>query len=163
MANKVEISSKLLDKTKILPQTKQLYLSLLSRGHIKFLRQIYKTYSDLVSTVIPAIITVARNYGPKLLKGSSYVRNSIKSQLKPGQTAVVKFKIDPAIMGGFTLRIGNSELDRSLKPRLDQIYSFFQSQMVQTLGKGEKEFLSLPFLTKSTTELPQPVKLEFKS
>jgi len=146
MAKKIEFVTTLLTSAPILPQSKTFFMRLISRNETKYVTQICSSYSEKISTLIPGVLTVASDYGVKLLKQSSYVRNAIQSQLQPGQAAVINIKLDPSIIGGFTLRVASAVLDKSLKPRLDDLYRYYSNHFSQVMARDKDEFLKVPLL-----------------
>jgi len=165
VAKKIELTTLVLQSVTLLPQTRAFFARLVSKGDAKYLRQIYNAYSDAISVVVPGALSVAGDYGVKLLKGSSFLRRAIRSQIKPGQTAAISIKIDPSIIGGFTIRVGNAVLDESLKPRLDKIYSQFTNKIAQAASKDKDTFMKLPiiipFAGKDRFASPEIPKLEY--
>ena len=81
---------------------------------------------DQLTEVVDQFIELARGSGPREAVVTSAVplaqtqQASLVQQLqtKYGKSLVVKFDVDPAILGGLIMRVGDRVLDESVRSRL---------------------------------------------
>jgi F-type H+-transporting ATPase subunit delta len=91
----------------------------LDKHRIQYLLAMAKEYEELVKEdqgILPARIITARELDPVF-------RNKLKEELEKstGKKIEMLLKIDPQIIGGMIVILGNKIIDRSIKHQLDEL------------------------------------------
>lgn len=98
---------------------RNLVLLLAARGRIALLPAIaaeYKRLLDLERGVMPAIVTSAMPLEPADLAAVA-----ARLGLVTGRTVEVEARLDPALIGGLTVRVGDQLIDASVRGRLERL------------------------------------------
>lgn len=72
----------------------------------------YNEYNNIVEMTVITSVPLKSETKARLLK---------KLEEKSGKTVKLKEEVDPSIMGGIILRMGNSQIDNSIKGKLDAV------------------------------------------
>jgi F-type H+-transporting ATPase subunit delta len=104
---------------RIHPLTLQVLRSMARRGRLMFLRGLVEGFIAIqkkASGQVDVQITAASELRPETI-------DRLKQALSkgPGQTANIHVKIDPALIGGMTVQIGDTLIDGSVATQLDKI------------------------------------------
>jgi len=116
---KKSVLDKVVAKLNMAPLSVNFLSVLADKGRLDCLQDIQKTYSELldgVSGVVRGKMTTAVELPSKRQK-------DIKAKLekKSGKTLVLDFGVDPAIIGGVVLRVGDKVLDASIRAQLQML------------------------------------------
>ncbi|KAL0026382.1 hypothetical protein WJX79_005094 [Trebouxia sp. C0005] len=126
---KVPALNAILDKTEVSDVTRH-FLEVLARNNrLKHLLNISDLYDDLVAASkgeVRAKITTAQELEPEELED---IKASLKELLKPGENLLVEQMVDPRIMGGMVVDIGDKHIDMSISSRVKKI----QQLVMQTV------------------------------
>lgn len=93
---------------------------LLDNNRIEFVRAIALAYEDdyrRENHIYKVEVTAAAPMAPE---GETRLKSLIESHLNGG-TMEYSFRVDPELIGGFTVNIGSEKLDASIKNELEQI------------------------------------------
>ncbi|MGN0614402.1 MAG: ATP synthase F1 subunit delta [Porcipelethomonas sp.] len=74
--------------------------------------QHYNEYKNIAEMTVVTSVPLSAGARKKLLK---------KLEEKSGKTVILKEEVDPSIIGGVILRVGNSQIDSSVKGRLETL------------------------------------------
>ncbi|KAA6430068.1 MAG: ATP synthase subunit mitochondrial [Trebouxia sp. A1-2] len=126
---KVPALNAILDKMEVSDVTRH-FLEVLARNNrLKHLLNISDLYDDLVAASkgeVRAKITTAQELEPEELED---IKASLKELLKPGENLLVEQMVDPRIMGGMVVDIGDKHIDMSISSRVKKI----QQLVMQTV------------------------------
>lgn len=81
--------------------------------------ELYYAHNNIAEMTVITSIPLKPQMKEKLLK---------KLEEKSGKTVMLKEEVDPSIIGGIILRMGNSQIDSSVKGRLEAIASSLKIQ-----------------------------------
>jgi len=101
------------------PLTLQVILSIARRDRLMFLRGLVSGFETLLKKMgghVDAAIVTARELSPAVV---DRVKQGVGRSL--GKTVDVTVKIDPALIGGMTLTIGDTLIDGSVATQLEKI------------------------------------------
>lgn len=103
------------------PLMKDFVWTVLSQGRVQYLPEIGKIFTEMIleaNDQLTAVITAA-------IPLDSADVEDIKNQLSKifQKNITVKLIVDEDLLGGFIVRVGHSQLDLSLKSRLDDLTS----------------------------------------
>lgn len=118
---KVPALNAILDKMEVSDVTRH-FLEVLARNNrLKHLLNISDLYDDLVAASkgdVRAKITTALELEPEELED---IKAGLKELLKPGENLLVEQTVDPRIMGGMVVDIGDKHIDMSISSRVKKI------------------------------------------
>ncbi|DBB16554.1 hypothetical protein WJX82_009147 [Trebouxia sp. C0006] len=126
---KVPALNAILDKMEVSDVTRH-FLEVLARNNrLKHLLNISDLFDDLVAASkgeVRAKITTALELEPEELED---IKAGLKELLKPGENLLVEQTVDPRIMGGMVVDIGDKHIDMSISSRVKKI----QQLVMQTV------------------------------
>ena len=113
--------SKLMKDCKASPITVNLCTTLAGNAKLADLPKVAATYSQLMKAKRGEVdATIISAYAlPK--KDSDQIAAAIKANSKGAKEVVISSKIDPSIIGGIQVQIGDKFLDLSIKSRIEEI------------------------------------------
>lgn len=81
--------------------------------------QLYYSHNNIAEMTVVTSVPLKTEMKEKLLK---------KLEKQSGKTVILKEEVDPSILGGVILRMGNSQIDNSVKGRIEAIASSLKIQ-----------------------------------
>lgn len=114
---KAKAMSSLLDD-KFSDLTRNLFVTLAANGRIAQSEKVITEFLDLMETasgVVKAVVTTAEPLGGKALKS---VQTGVLEMVEKGKKVELELKVDPAIIGGLQVAIGDRFLDLSVASRI---------------------------------------------
>ncbi|KAL3151911.1 hypothetical protein ABBQ32_001042 [Trebouxia sp. C0010 RCD-2024] len=126
---KVPALNAILDKMEVNEVTKHFFGVLATNNRLKHLHRISDIFDELVAAAkgeVRAKITTAQVLEPEELQD---IKDGLKELLKPGEQLLVEQTVDPKIMGGMVVDIGDKHIDMSISSRVKKI----QQLVMQTM------------------------------
>lgn len=118
-ALKVELIDFALEKSKADAGVKQFILQVVESGRTSVIPEIAASFHHLIDTAagrVQATVTTAIALAPADV---AEIASSLGAALK--KKVMLTTAVDPSILGGFVVHIGNSVVDLSLKSKIDAI------------------------------------------
>ncbi len=115
--DKVRLVKQVLDKTDVSIEVKQLLLEMAENEHFYLLRQVvseFKKYVDFILERLKAELISTTEISRETYK---FVKEKIEKIF--GKKVGLEVKVDPDLIGGFVLKVGDKVLDSSLKTQLE--------------------------------------------
>uniref|UniRef100_A0A7S3L5B2 ATP synthase subunit O, mitochondrial n=1 Tax=Amphora coffeiformis TaxID=265554 RepID=A0A7S3L5B2_9STRA len=106
---------------KISPITKNLLITMAGNARLADLPKVATTFTQLMKAKrgeVDAKIISAEELSPAQLKE---VQTAMQAVIPKGKSVVIDSVVDPAIVGGLQVQIGDQFLDLSVKSRIDEI------------------------------------------
>jgi len=128
-SKKVPAMGAILDKLEVSDVTKHFFEVLTTNNRLKHLYRISDLYDEILAAAkgeVRAKITTAQGLEPEELED---IKAGLKDLLKPGEKLLVEESVDPTIMGGMVVDIGDKHIDMSISARVKKI----QQLVVQTV------------------------------
>ena len=113
--------SALLAEDKISFVTRNLFVTLAANGRIGESDKIVTAYEELIAAskgVVPVTIISAE---PLKKKSIETLEAAVKGMVGTGKTADITTKVDPSILGGLQVMVGDKFLDLSVSARVSEL------------------------------------------
>lgn len=112
---------KLMKESKVSPITLNLCTTLAGNAKLADLPKVAATYSQLMKAKRGQVDATIISAHALDKKQSDQIAAAIKSNSKGAKDVVISSKIDPSIIGGIQVQIGDQFLDLSIKSRIEEI------------------------------------------
>jgi F-type H+-transporting ATPase subunit O len=118
-AKEKQIKSLLAKKTTL--TTLNLMTTLAGNARLAEMPKIAETFEKLMKAKRGQVEAVIISAEPLTKQQTDAVTAAMKSQVEKGQQVVLSTKVDPSIVGGLQVQIGDQFLDLSVSSRIDEI------------------------------------------
>jgi F-type H+-transporting ATPase subunit O len=108
-------------KGKFSPTTLNLMTTLAGNARLSELDKITSTYVELMKAKRGQVEAVIISSEPLSKQQTDAVASAMKSQVPAGKQVVLSTKVDPTILGGLQVQIGDQFLDLSVASKIDEI------------------------------------------
>jgi F-type H+-transporting ATPase subunit delta len=119
------ILGKVLDQCDLSPLVKNFILLLNERGRLPIIRDAAKAYQGLVDEhegIVRGTVQTAIELDASQLSG---IRSALSMYI--GKKVELEQRVDPGIIGGLVARLGDLEVDGSVRTQLDRLAAAFQA------------------------------------
>jgi len=109
------------DELKFSDITKRFVELLAENNRLDQLDKISDTFDDIMAAVrgeVKATITTAEEIEPQQLED---IKKGLSQALQEGETLLLQERIDPTIIGGFVIDIGDKHIDMSISSRVKKV------------------------------------------
>lgn len=108
-------------KSKVSPITLNLCTTLAGNAKLNDLPKVADTYARLMKAKRGQVDAVIISADPLTAAQSNQIAAAIKANSKDAKDVVISSEVDPSIIGGIQVQIGDQFLDLSVKSRIDEI------------------------------------------
>lgn len=108
-------------KSKVSPITLNLCTTLAGNAKLNDLPKVADTYAKLMKAKRGQVDAVIISADPLTSAQSSKIASAIKATTKDAKDVVITSEVDPSIIGGIQVQIGDQFLDLSVKSRIEEI------------------------------------------
>lgn len=108
-------------KSKVSPITLNLCTTMAGNAKLNDLPKVADTYAKLMKAKRGQVDAVIISAEPLTSAVSSQIAAAIKSNSKGAKDVVITSQVDPSIIGGIQVQIGDQFLDLSIKSRIEEI------------------------------------------
>ncbi|CAL8069114.1 unnamed protein product [Calicophoron daubneyi] len=111
---KVTAISQALDKMKVTPQTKNMFVILTENGRLSRINTVLDKFDQLMSAHRGEVHCVVRTAKALDRSAENELRAALNEFLKPGEKLQLTMELDPALIGGMVVSIGDRLIDMSI-------------------------------------------------
>ena len=108
-------------QAKVCPTTLNLMTTLAGNARLSETAKIVDTYSQLMKAGRGEVSATIISADPLTKAQTDAVASAMKSQVGSGKKVVLSTEVDPSILGGLQVQIGDQFLDLSVKSRIDDL------------------------------------------
>ena len=108
-------------KSKVSPTTLNLMTTLAGNARLSETAKIVDTYSQLMKAGRGEVSATIISADPLTKAQTDAVASAMKNQVGSGKKVVLSTEVDPSILGGLQVQIGDQFLDLSVKSRIDEL------------------------------------------
>ena len=112
-----------LKELKVKPQTLNFMGAMAENGRLDEIYKVAEDFKQLVRAAngqVKATVTTAMTLKPAQV---DQVKKAVGSMLEPGQSLEVELNVDPSILGGLVVAIGDKRVDMSVATRVKRMHS----------------------------------------
>jgi len=117
---KVEGLGGVADKLKLSPLTKNLLLAMADNNRFTMIPDVATAYSTIMAAHRGEVVCEVTTAKPIDAAMSKEVQAALSGFLKKGQKALVTYKVDPSIVGGMVVSVGDKFCDMSIASKLNK-------------------------------------------
>ncbi|THD22600.1 Mitochondrial ATP synthase subunit OSCP subunit [Fasciola hepatica] len=113
-ATKVIEFAKVLDKLKVNPQTKNMLVTLTENGRLGLISAVLEKFAQIMSAHRGEVTCVVRTAKTLDRTTEQELRTALNEFLKPGEKLNLTLELDPSLIGGMVVSIGDRFVDMSI-------------------------------------------------
>ncbi|KAA0195015.1 H transporting ATP synthase O subunit, partial [Fasciolopsis buskii] len=113
-STKVTEFSKVLDKLKLNPQTKNMFVLLAENGRLSRISVVLDKFAQIMSAHRGEVSCVVRTAKALDRSTEQELRSALNDFLKPGEKLSLTLELDPSLIGGMVVSIGDRFVDMSI-------------------------------------------------
>jgi len=126
---KADVIESITKKFNTSPLTSNLLLTLVENGRIKNLTNIVSSFKTIMAAVRGEVVCEVITAKPLDQSQNEELQSALKSFLKKGETIQLTTKVDPSLVGGMIVSIGDKYIDMSLASKLKNYTGVLQSAL----------------------------------
>jgi F-type H+-transporting ATPase subunit O len=106
---------------KISPLTRNLLITMAGNARLNELSKVSTAYTQLMKATRGEVDAKIISAAPLNKTQLNEIQNAMKTQVPSNKTVIIEEVVDPTIVGGLQVQIGDQFLDLSVKSRIDEI------------------------------------------